>query len=328
MALILMEGFDHYNTSAHQQLKGWNVVGLSSYVTGRFAGQAFSTPNSNKLFTTSGTIIAGFAVRLGVVNAAFVSFFNVSTLHVDLRTDINGNLYATRNGTTIGSVSSTLLLTGVWYYIELKITISDTVGVVVVKVDGITALNLSGVDTQNGITTTMTAIALGTLSTSTHAYDDMYILNTTGSAPNNDFIGEKRITTIFPNGAGSSTQFTPSAGSNYQNVDDTTSIDSDTTYNSSSTPGHIDLYAFENTITGTSTINGIQTNLTVRKDDAGTRTVRPKIRHSSTNYDGTSANLSASYTMLSEKFETNPGTGVAWTTSDVDNAEFGVELVA
>jgi hypothetical protein len=131
---------------------------------------------------------------------------------------------------------------------------------------------------------------------------------------------------ILPDGAGNSTDFTPSAGSNFQNVDET-STDSDTTYNSETTAGDHDTYTYA-AVGLTGNVRAIQTNLVVRSTGAGAETLRPKIRISGTDYSGTTVGCTTSYLDKMEVFETSPATAVVWTVSEIDGAEFGIELVS
>jgi len=156
-------------------------------------------------------------------------------------------------------------------------------------------------------------------------FDDIYFQNQSGSV-NNDFLGDSRIITLKPNGAGASTQWTPSANSNYQNVDDTTS-DGDSTYNYSGTVGQIDTFAMED-ISGSGTIKGIAINLVARKDDASARQVSPITRVGSTNYEGSAHTMAATYVMYQSIRETNPATASAWLVSEVNAAEIGYKMVA
>src|SRR5262249_36678260 len=147
--------------------------------------------------------------------------------------------------------STSFLSAGAFNYIEVKITISDTVGVVTVRVNGTSTgwLALTSQDTQNGGPSTITNIILGgdlvtNASNAPSHFDDVVILDTTG-AVNNDFLGDCRVEAIFPNGAGNYAQWTPSTGSNFQNVDENPPND-DSDYNSSSTAGQIDTFNYSN----------------------------------------------------------------------------------
>src|SRR5262245_56180486 len=83
---------------------------------------------------------------------------------------------------------------GQWFYMEMKVTIHDTAGAVVVRIDGQTVLNLTNQDTRNGGTGFCNSIQFicGNVGSAYMSYnlDDFYICDTAGSAPFNDFLGD------------------------------------------------------------------------------------------------------------------------------------------
>jgi len=155
---------------------------------------------------------------------------------------------------------------------------------------------------------------------------DFYACSDTGS-DNKGFLGDIRVQAILPSGAGNSTQMTPSAGSNYQCVDEAAPND-DTDYVSETTAGEKDTYAFGNLTPTSGTVKGTQILISARKDDAGTRTIAPVYRPVSTDYDGTTVSIGNSYDYVRQVKDVSPATSVAWTIAEINGAEFGVKLVS
>src|SRR5262249_37892481 len=147
-------------------------------------------------------------------------------------------------------------------------------------------------------------------------YCDLYICDGQGSL-NNDFLGDVRIQASIANGAGATTNWTPSAGSNYQNVDDATPNE-DTDYNSDATAGDIDTYAMGDVTPAAGAVKGVMVSMRARKDDGATRTLQAAIRTGATNYFGASQNLTSSYAYYTEIWENNPNTSSPFTISDVN----------
>jgi hypothetical protein len=84
-----------------------------------------------------------------------------------------------------------------------------------------------------------------------------------------------------------------------------------------------------NLATATGTVFAVQTNLTSRKDDAGTRTIAPVVRIGSTNYDGTTtAALGSSYADYTQLYDRLDPSGATWTISTVNAMETGVKEIA
>lgn len=335
MALRFVDSFDHYAT-ADLASKWTSVTSMTVASGGRNGTSKLTSTNTNnsdakKVLDAQATWIVGFAFSFSgahVSNKFLVRFVDGTTEHVDLRMTTSNLLFVTRNGTTLGT-GTTALSSSVFYYLELKVTISDTVGVVNLKINGNTELNLTSQDTRNAGNASADTIFIAKAGVdnngATSNWDDFYVCDSTGSV-NNDFLGDVRVQAILPSGAGNTTQWTPSAGSNFQNVDDTTP-NGDTDYNSTSTATNKDTYAFGDLTPTSGSIKGLQWLAYVRKDDAGARTVAPVYR-STSDFDGTTQSVLDSYVYLREIKELNPNTSAAWTISEVNAAEFGIKLIA
>lgn len=321
-----MDGFDYYNTNAIGASK-WNTFSAGAFGTGRFGGQSMVMNSGNsavKNISATQTLICAFALRVSTAFAAttVLQFIDSTTVQVDLRFNSSGNLIVTRNGTTLAT-GSTAMVIDTWHHIQIKVKIDNTTGTYEVKLDGVAEISGTGADTQD----TGNASADSVKFTSTNSQvsiDDVVIMDTTGSQ-NNNLPGECKITTVRPDGNGNVNNFTPSAGSNYQCVDETIE-NGDTDYVYSSTANDIDLYTIGNT-TLSGTVMAVQNNLVARKDDAGTRQIASVCRRSSTNYVGATKTLTSSYTNESELYELDPSTSAAWTQSGLDAMEMGAQVI-
>jgi hypothetical protein len=345
--LLFVDSFDHYATAETLQKWTTRTTGGASgsmviAANGRNAtnsmrmqsGAGFSGgPQVVKsLSPGSATVILGFAVTFSanpVATATFASVRDGSTdqLSLTMKTDGNIELRRGTSGGTLLATGTSALSTGTYYYIELKALIANS-GTYEVRVNGVSAFSGSA-DTQNTANASWSQIALGRnvgagASGGNWDYDDLYVADSTGST-NNDLLGAIRVKTILPDGAGNSTDFTPSAGSNFQNVDEA-STDGDTTYNSETATGDHDTYTY-GSVGFTGTVLGVQTNLLVRSAGVGGETIRPKIRIGSTDYNGTSVAITTSYLDYLEIFGLSPATSSAWTIAEIDGAEFGIELL-
>jgi hypothetical protein len=351
MALLFMDGCDHYG-SLDDALAGdkWDSVGSgTSYEAsgGRFGGGALRTTLDDqfwrKKFTTASplTVIVQAAMFIpssatfsatdvimsldfdGSQNISFTISGGVGTIQVR-RGGVTGNLLAT---------SDTSLIKDAWNYLEIKLFISDTVGTVIIKQDGNETLNATGLDTKNGAAALGTnGISLGNVfSTSIPIdWDDIICMDDTGSVLN-DFLGDVRIETIYPDDDGTTTDFTPTGAgtTNADRVDDgDAGPDDDTTYVESSTVGHIDLYTMANLATADiSAIHAVQAVNFAKKDDAGSRTSRNLIRTGTTTDNGPSNGLNEVYSYATNILEEDPDTATQWTESGVNGVEVGHEVL-
>lgn len=346
MALLFVDGFDHYATA--DLVKKWTAIGVSGYqsispAAGRRGGGALYLVSStspggyvHRNVPPSSTLIVGFAYQ-------FLERYYGSTLlvlregalsHIHIGIDSQNTIYAAReqpkSTPTVLGTSPYVLQAGQWIYLEVRATVHDTNGAITVRVNGENVLNLSGIDTRNGGTGVIDQIMLGYtdawLGAAKGYWDDLYVCDTTGTI-NNDFLGDCRVDTLFPNADGTYTDLTPSTGtSHYALVDETAPNATD--FNSSGTVGARDSYAFQDLqALASQTVYGVQVNAALHKDDAGSRSAAPFARSGTTNVDGAGVALSTSQTYVSQVFETKPGGG-AWTEANVNAAEFGVTVTA
>jgi hypothetical protein len=286
----------------------------------QFAYYFDQDPNNNdvrivQIYDTSGVLQGTLSLQIGS---------NSVTYH---RGDFSGTLLAT---------ASSALGSATWYYLELKVVIDDSAGSVYLKIDGVEEMNVTAVDTNNGGVASVASVRFGRTGSSSDAavdakYDDIVIGDTSdgvGGSPSivaTDLIGDCSIEVLFPDGAGNYAQWTPSAGLNYQNVDDGATNDGDTTYNSSSTAGQRDSFTCDDLSISTGSVYAVQVTNICKRQDGGGRLFRGTIRTSSTDAEGTGKYTPASYVHKTDIFE-NDASGSDWTVSSVNAMEIGYEL--
>jgi hypothetical protein len=344
MALLFMDGFDHYDPKTYAiKWDNGSSDGYTSWAStgGRRGGGAYrlgdySNPLVKTLAASYQTLILGFAFNYEANNPPQDYNWKLcdgSTDHILMRLNISSRyLEVFRAPSTLLDTYSIPLTAGVWYYLELKVKIDDSAGIIQLRVNEYLALDLSGIDTRNGGNASVNKVKFqGKYNTSGNAFrmliDDVYICDTSG-AQNNDFLGDVRIDTLLPGGPGASTQWTPSANANYQCVDDA-AFDNGADYISDTLAGHQDSFAFADLPAGITGIKGIQTNLLAKRTDSGVATkLKPVIRVGGADYLKTECVLSTAYWAFPEVTELNPATSAAWTKTDIDDAEFGVNLSA
>jgi hypothetical protein len=329
MTLLLMEGFD----TAAGGLQGYSGNFYSGANTRFNSGYSWGNQNGNTFnhsITASTTVVAGFAAAMVASQSALqVNFLSSGTRHISFiftgttwklfRGDQNGTLLATSPDVPPG-----------WHYFEFKVTISDGAGIAQYRMDGGTTnlINFSG-DTKNGGTTTdIDQVGIGTYGGGVGVYiDDIYILNTSGSV-NNDFLGDVRIATMMPNGNGNRSQLTGSDGNstdNYLLVDEQPYSTAD--YVGSATAGQGDTYTMANLPTTAQSIAAAKIASIMLKSDAGAASAKHVLRRAGTDYFGATRVLSTSAVVYSDIWETDPSTAAAWTETNINAAEAGMEVV-
>jgi hypothetical protein len=329
-----MDGFDHYGLSQKSE-KGWEGGTSALYWGtnyGRFGGQGMaitnaSYPQTNDFGVNKSTIYYGIAIKKLELTTPqlhtsypMLAFFDESDV-VQVKFCINpthGIVAYDGANTLLGTSSDDVIPNYGWFYFEVKLTISATVGEVTVRVNTTQVLNLTSQDTKNGSDYIRKFRLLSIHSSIDTAFDDIYIDDA-------QFHGDCRIRTFMPDSISSTNNsFTASAGNKDECVDEPQSND-DTDYIYSDTLNH--KQGFGITTGSLGTVKGIQLNNHCRLDEAGTRKITPLIRSNSTDYTGTeTGGITADYLFEHEIFETDPDDSNAWTQTKLEAAEFGLEI--
>jgi len=240
------------------------------------------------------TIIVGYACKIAwpgddagrkLIFAGIQEKVNaVTALHLTVEsTVVNGSnsctVQALRSGTT--PIGTTFLLPlNIWFYLEIKVKVHSTLGTVEVRMDGVTMLNLTNQNTRNGGTGIINSIyqsaAGGNPSLNyTITIDDYYLLNSAGSAPFNDFLGDVTIDHTQPS-SNDTVAWTPSAGANWDCVSDAiaTTLPVVSDYVSSLTQDQADLYNIAaSSAIAPGTVLGVASYAYADKIDSGYRTI-------------------------------------------------------
>ena len=333
MSVIFSDGWNDHTTNTQKWTTGAGVISGSSARTGSGGYQLSSstTKQVDHVADEHATFIWGMAARRGVNGTIEMRFLSdsLATTHVTVQITTSGEIKVFRGtigGTQLGSTTdANLVPASVFTYIEAKVTLSDTVGVVTVRVNGVEEFTISSADTKNaGTKTVLDGIGMATVAFSADI-DDLVLMNGAGST-NNDFIGDVAIETIYPTSAGTTTGLTPSAGSNWQNVDDVPPNTTD--YNSSATDELYDTYNLGSLVRTVGTIYAINIYAYAAKSDSGTKGGAIMLRSGGTDYEKTDVALATSFDYQNDIIEVDPATSVAWTIANVNALEAGFKVKA
>jgi hypothetical protein len=345
MTILWADGFDDYDYDASGdavlgEYESYGDVGLTVAAgSGRRGGAALRmTTNSDyahkTLASTYAEIFLAVAINPNALGGDLLVLYSGATAQLGLYIEADGSIVAKRgsaaSGTVLGSTSAGAVPTGSWTQLQLRAVISDSVGVVQIRLNGSTsyALNLSSQDTNNGGGGTVNGVRLKGDTSVTMLFDDFVIWDTTGSIANS-WLGDVRVDTLMPNGNGDSSQFTGSDGNstdNYALVD--AASPNGTDYVQSDTVGHQDLYALGNLSHTPASIYGVVATAAALKDDAGAREMTLECKSSSTTSSSAAKTLTTSRARYTHTFETDPATSAAWTSSGVNAAQVGVEVAS
>jgi hypothetical protein len=357
--LKFIEGFDSYDAVANiaDGRKWTNSANLTSYgslVTGRIAGQAMRLTRDTAyirkaLSTTYVSGVFGFALRVSgfnssvigtsppvfsVLDSTYTSYGDFGTqvmVHVDGtgRIVVHRGIYGDQwSESTLLATSIKNLIKNAWHYIEVKLLIDNAAGYVIVNVDEEEWINETGLDTRQSGNDFFNGIQLGGDVSVNVDFDDFYFCDLTGSK-NNDFLGDCVVSTLLPDGDTADADFTPDSGTDqYAMVNGT--FDDDTGLESE-TVGHKTIVTLGSLpAAGIGTIAGVQVVARVKKDDAGTKSVRNVVVSGAAEDPQTAYALADQYTNNVDLLEDDPAeaAGTAWTESAVNAMQVGVEVTA
>jgi hypothetical protein len=236
-------------------------------------------------------------------------------------------------GAVVWTSDPGLLVQDAWNFIGVDADIGNSSGVVKVWVNQASAADtpvcdLSGVDLDDGAGDDCDVIGWGVTGTGVEYHlGEVAVLDSSG-ADNNSYPGYRRYYVLPVTGAGASAAWTPSAGVNYQNVDDpvTGGTDGDTTYNEAAAGAGADYYATDDLPAGVAGIVFVAAMCNARADDGGDPgNPVMRIRESG----GTTADstdeiaTTSSYRTYRHPFEDVPG-GTGWTLAQVNASQVGV----
>lgn len=208
---------------------------------------------------------------------------------------------------TSAQPSSGNILVEVWYKPH-----TDT-GRFVVKVNGVTDIDFTGRTADSVVQVSGLVLSYG--------YFDDVVVDSAG------WVGNTSVQAVTITGAGSTTQFTASAGANYTCVDEIPYADTDYVY--TNTAGNADTYTVSDISAGTSSVKCVQVQ--ARADYTGAATpvhLNLVVRSGGTDYPSADVAVTTAATSLCAVWVTDPATSSAWTATGVNSAEIGVKAKA
>ena len=342
MSLLFFDGCGEYYGSG-DMAKVWTDVANSPAVVaaaGRNGGNAIVIANSNETITAaiqdSGTVFMGFGMRKETLTA-FTILDILSPTNQQLKFELTAAGAITvdrRTSTFLGSTADSLITAQNFHYIEIHMVIgAGTAGSVMIKLDGMEVLNLASINTAGDPFGSLDIAAIrfaGHTEADGTRFDDVYICNDQGPAPYNTFLGNIRIDAVVPDADGTTTAlgstFPASPTNHFSKVDEPTP-DSDSSYNENTAASQIDLYDYAALPVDAGPVLAVQAMMLGKRVESGDGLARLIARPTGTNFNGATKGLPGDYIYQKHVWENNPQTTNAWTESEINAAEFGVEVL-
>lgn len=286
---------------------GKTSVGLA------FASYLSALPNSNDTY--------GIMFR-DTANSGQFTIFVQSTGILEVK---RGNFAA--GYTSLGTSVVPVVTANAWHHIEIKAVAGNgTAGAVEIRVNEVTRINLTGIDTIQTSNVEFSQFAIGDDSNSAANadwyIDDLFAWDTTVDGDNDivDFVGDKKCFTMLPNADTAQADFAKSSGTvGYSLIDDPTPDDADYIY--TDTDGDFSDFGLTDLPGEVTEIIGVVALPRVLKSDAGTVTHAADIvsGSSATAADAIPATTQATYWPFVHTKD--PASGVPFTPSDLNAAK-------
>lgn len=232
-------------------------------------------------------------------------------------------VYVGDKATLVGT-STNPMPSATWVLIELHLKIDGSAGIIDFRLQGSDEVSFSG-KTNVGSETNFSSFRIfGGIDTypGHKSYTDDIILNDTTGSVNNSWVNALRIVTLRPTGAGNYAQWTPSAGVNWQCVDEIPP--SITDYNYTNATGNKDSFVMSDLPAAAVSVAAVIPQYFCSKEGVPTvGSLKRLLRISSTDYQGSPIAIPASFGIIQEILETSPATTNAFTVSEVNGMEVG-----
>lgn len=258
-----------------------------------------------------------------------VAFYDgTPTIQCGMKVDANGaiNVYRYTSetaGTLLGASANGVIQPNTWHYIEVEVTISDTVGVFKVYVDGVQQVNLTGLDNKNTANAYASNIRFSSASASgwnmSLDVDDFYLTDAATK------LGERRVETIYPT-SDVAQGFARSTGATNYTLVDEAQVNGDTDYVQGSSVGDTDTYGLGDLSSTPTAVDAVQVISFAEKTDAGSRSFALQVKSGATTSDGSNYALAASYGKFERLLTQDPNGPTAWTASAVNALQGGPKV--
>jgi hypothetical protein len=338
MGIIWLDGFEEYTDDTEMEKVGYGVSSTRYVETS--ATQARTGSRSLYTSNTGSTSYYDLSIKgdytelwmgaafyfpsycssyYGALGFTYMDYnYPESIWDGGVRTGENGEIWIEGAGTVLGTTSTQFYPLNGWFYLEVYVKKHNTAGEVIARLNGSVILSASGVD----------ALRSGTYITHAGAgrifpcyIDDFYIAD-------DGFHGPLKVHTFTPDADGTYTDFTRNTGSNDYEMVDEDIYDGDTTYVEGDAQGQKSSFGITTSgITGP--IKAIGVRHWVSGVGDGPTKITPFVRSNSTDYSSSNEYLVVpDYYGRTDVYETDPDDSNPWTTSKLDNAEFGIEITS
>lgn len=359
MALLWMDGFDHYGAVASNAsqavsatVRGEMLNGVYAVVDYAFATNSLSRTGGKSLIVKrEGASIrtairrilgagfdmvgVGFALYLPNIaarqNETYFTFYDGAGVpQCCMSITSTGALTFSRGYTTalLGQSADGAVVASAWQHVEIKVLCAD-LGAVEIRVNGVTVLSLVDVNTKAVAEDNIRQVGIARegIGFTEFYIDDYFCWNTLGDY-NNDFIGDKRILTLYPNDNDTLQEWEPvGVATGFEAIDEQVP-DGDSTYIEATEAVSVSRFELDNIVENIGSIAGIQTYALQRKTVAGVCNTKVSLVSGIDEANGEDRAITEQWTYYTDVHEIDPATSAPWTKSVIDSVKLKIERTA
>jgi len=299
----------------------------------------------SKTFSHHATYTVGARINisstLGVGGGVLFELGNCAQLLVDLIVNADGSV--TVRGQPSGA-AVTILTTAVGIvastncYLELSVVLTGTTNINAAVQVWINGVSFGSANANIGINAAQLSslsatfnriyLSSGVVTNGGTYLSDFYVTNGDG-ATNTGALGPVEVDAYpLPNGDGGTLQWSAyGGGAHFSEINELPS-DGDAGYVSSSVIGQVDSYDWQDVVTFSGTVKSVQLSYCARTNDEGSRAFRGNIGAGGVEQHTATYGLPFTYQYFHQAFDLDPATGLAWTRTNFNAKQFGIELVA
>ena len=331
MSSLLRAGFE-VNDLAAYATAGWTFANCTLTATnahqdmnGRGGSLCVRTANFSTIYTRTFSTSAQYVCFFVYFDASVPSTSSITvwayltgSYQCGFRMRDDGFVDLLRGAGTVMATSVGTFATGTGYWVEAYIDAQNT-GEMWVKMNGTLMVSAAATDFQDLGSPYFDQLRFYSNTGYYRYFDDLAVR--TGAQGTIPLTNELYCVPQYVDG-NSAVAFTPSAGTNYECVDENPFSSAD--YVETVTATTEDRYTLQNLAVSPQSIDGVTLYIQGQRDGALT-TITPLVEHSATTDYGTATSPGGGGVsgMIVENFDTCPSSGVAWTEAEVNAAIIG-----
>jgi hypothetical protein len=238
-------------------------------------------------------------------------------------TESSGASSNVNRATIIAETVGPVIVTNAWQHVEIKATFDSINGAIEIRVDGVTVINASNINTSAS-NAPCAAIAFhnfrrgtGGLGPPVWHIKDFIIWDTTGTY-NNNFLGSVSIVKLVPDGD-VALNWAPSTGSTGWNLlDNSPPLDATQYISADNAPPDAYVCSLTNLPPDITSVRGVMSIHRSRKIDGGDGNIQVSVVSGTDEQAGADRPITPAFTYWFDIFEEDPATSAPWTPTAVD----------